>query len=300
MRSVLSSRPLLLLGLIASACSDPAGTSAPARLLIEPGGELRQLLVGTWEQLTVRAVTADGKDAGPVTVTWSTDNSQLAGIDNRGELRIATSYSACDWVDPGECKVRVVARAGDLVGEQLITIMPYTPLLTVSVRQVDLEMGDSVRLASRVLLEGRDVPWCVTSFSSRNAAVARVDAVRGVITGMDEGSTFIDVNVTGPVCPKDPEVVRVINRPPWHTISIIPDVDATLPAGATLQLIAQVRNGKGVEYPAIAAVWSSSDPAIATVEGGLVRAVACGSPPCRVTITVRSGKLTATKLIVVE
>ena len=300
MRSVLSSRSILLLGLITSACSDPAGTNAPARLLIEPGGELRQLLIGSWEQLTVRAVTANGRDAGPVTVTWSTDKPQIGTIDQLGELRIAASYTACDWIDPGDCKVRVIARAGDLVGEQLITIMPYTPLLAVSVRQIDLEMGDSVRLTSRVLLEGRDVPWCATSYSSRDPAVARVDAMRGVITGMDEGSTFIDVNVTGPVCPPDPEMVRVINRPPWHTISIIPDVDATLPAGATLQLIAQVRNGKGVEYPAIAAAWSSSDPSIATVESGLVRALGCGSPPCRVTITVRSGKLTATKLIVVE
>ena len=46
--------------------------------------------------------------------------------------------------------------------------------------------------------------------------------------------------------------------------------------------------------------WQSSDPAIATVENGLVRAVGCTTSTCQVTITARSGKLTATKLVVVE
>ena len=300
MRSVLSSKSLILFASLAGACSDPSGASAPARLVIEPGNAAREILIGSWEQLTARAVTANGNDAGPVAVTWSTSDARIASIDQRGELRVATTYTACDWVTPGECTVRVIARSGNLTAEQNLTIMPYTPTIAVSVRQLDVEMGDSARLTSRVLLEGRNVPWCETSYTSRDPAIAGVDASRGVVRGMDEGSTFVDLVVTGRVCPAAPEPVRIVTHTPWHSLSIIPDADATVRAGATLQLIAQVRNGKGVEYPAIVSTWFSSDPAIATVENGLVRAVACSTPPCAVTITVRSGKLTATKQIIVE
>ena len=299
MRVVLSSPSVVVFAALALGCSDPSGTGAPARLVID-GGERRSMLIGSWEQLTARAVTANGRDAGSLPVTWSTSDTHIASIDHRGEMRVASTYTACNWVTPGECSVRITARSGNLVAEQVITIMPYTPVITVSVRQIDLEMGDSAQLHSRVLLEGRDVPWCAVSYSSQDPAVARVDAARGMITGVDEGSTFIDVNVTGPVCPPAPERVRVINRTPWHSLSIIPDVDTVVAPGASLQLVAQVRNGKGVEYPAIVVTWQSSDPAIATVENGLVRAVGCQASPCQVSITARSGKLTATKLVVVE
>ena len=297
MRAVSCPLSILLLSVLAGACSDPTETDPPARLLIETEAELR---TGDWRQLSARAVTATGGDAGPVTVTWTTSNSQVASIDQRGELRIASTYTACDWVTPGECRVLVTARSGDLVGEAVITIMPYTPVLTVDVRQLDLEMGDSARVNARILLEGRDVPWCITTFMSQDPNIARVDATRGVINAADEGSTIVDVAATGPLCPLSTESVRIINRPPWHTLSIIPDIDTVVSPGSTLQLIAQVRNGKGVEYPAIVATWATSDPAVATVENGLVRALACATPPCQVTITARSGKLTATKLIIVE
>ena len=299
MRSLPSFRSIVLLGALALGCSDPSGTSAPARLVID-GGERRSVLIGSWEQLTARAVAANGSNAGPVQVTWSTSDADIATIDQRGELRVATTYTACNWVTPGQCTVRVFARSGDLAAEQVITVMPYTPVITVSVRQIDLEMGDSAQLRSRVLLEGRDVPWCEVTYASQDPAIARVDATRGVVTGLDEGTTFIDVNVTGPVCPPAPDGVRVINRPPWHSLSIVPDVDTVVARGGSVQLVAQVRNGKGVEYPAIAVTWHSSDPAIATVDNGLVRAVGCAASLCQVTITARSGKLTATKLVVVD
>jgi hypothetical protein len=299
MRAVSPARSILLLCALA-ACSDPVDTDPPVRLVIETQGELHTLLTGDWKQLSARAVTASGRDAGPVSVTWSTDNSRVASIDQRGDLRVASTYTACNWVAPGECQVRVTARSADLTGEALITIMPYTAVLSVGARQLDLEMGDTVRLHTRVTLEGRDVPWCVLSFVSQNPSIARVDPTQGVITSADDGSTKIDVTVSGPACPTNGEAIRIINRPPWHTLTILPDVDDPLLPGATLQLIAQVRNGKGVEYPAIVATWSSSDPSVATVENGLVRAVGCAASPCEVTITARSGKLTATTLIVVE
>ncbi len=292
---------LLALAVALAACSDPAGTDEPVRLVIEPAGQPRTVLIGSFQQLAAHTVTADGRAATPASVSWSTSDETVARIDNRGELRIATTYTACNWVTPGDCTVRITARAGSLVAEQIITVMPYTPIITVDARQLDIEMGDSARLTSKVLLEGQDVPWCAISYESQDPTIARVDATRGVVTGVDEGITFIDVHVNGPMCPPAPEHVRVINRPPWHTLSILPDSEPTMKPGNTLQLVAQVRNGKGVEYPAIVVTWMSSDPEIAAIgSNGVVRALGCADSACRVTITARSSKLTATKLILVE
>lgn len=300
MRVLFSATSSLLLSMATITCSDPAGSNTPARLVIESTSELSSLLVGDLRQLNARALDAAGREAGPVTVAWSTSHPHIATIDSRGELRIAATYTACNWVTPGECEVRVTARAGDLVATQRITILPYPPTLTVNTRQIDLELGDSTRLVGHLSLEGRAVPWCTVAYASADPAIARVDGIRGVVTGLDEGSTFVHVTVSGPACGSEVEPVRVIAHTPWHSLSIIPEVETIVRSGTTLQLTAQVRNAKGVEYPAMVATWSSSDPTIATVENGLVRILACGAPPCAVTIAVRSGKLTANKPILIE
>jgi hypothetical protein len=298
---MLSSRTLLLSCLAAAACSDPTAQGEPVQLVIEPAAELRSVLIGSFHQLSARALSANGSSVAASTVTWSTSDTKLASIDSRGEFRVATTYTACNWVTPGECKVTFTARAGNLIASQEVTILPYTPVIIVDVKQLDLEMGDSARLTSKVLLEARDVPWCTVSYVSQDPAIASVDAARGVVTGVDLGSTLVDVLVSGPVCPPSPEPVRVINHIRWHTLSILPERDATLSPGAILQLSAQVRNAKGVEYPASVVTWASSDAAIAVVDSnGVVRALACTDPPCRITITARSGRLTAAKTILVE
>ena len=59
-----------------------------------------------------------------------------------------------------------------------------------------------------------------------------------------------------------------------------------------------VQPGSAVTLSALAG--DVSDPTAATVTNGLVRALGCAAPPCEITITARSGRLTATTLIVVE
>ena len=280
-----------LLIVLCCACADDP-TDPPTSLTIEPAAA--ELRVGSFQQLHAR-----GADQA---VTWSTSDTTIARVDANGVLRVAVSYTACGWVTPGECKVDVIARSGSLEARQTITIMPFEPIVQLASGNIDLEMGDSTQLRPRITLEGMEVSWCAVSFASRDSTVARVRPTSGVVLASDEGSTIIDVVLSGRVCPSTPVRVNVIVRPPLHTMAILPSENETvMAAGDTIRLSALVTNWKGVTYPALFLQWMSSNPEVASIEGGLVRAHSCDVPTgCRTIITARSGRLLARRVIVVR
>ena len=288
-----------LLLVLCCACADgPAAPTTPT-LIIEPGASaLHELRVGSTQQLSARV--EGGKIDGPI--TWSTSDSTIARVDASGLLRIAVSYTACDWVTPGECQVKIVAAIGSVQATRTITVLPFEPTVELGSAHMNLEMGDSARISPRVVLEGMSVPWCALSYQSADAAIAGVGSASGMVTGFDEGTTVVNVVITGRLCPTAPARVQVTVRPPLHVLSILPaDGDVVLAPGAVMQLVAQVQNWKGVIYAAPFVQWSSSDPAIATVQAGLVRASGCaGVATCSVVITARSGRLTATRVVIIR
>jgi hypothetical protein len=288
-----------LLIVLCCACADnPVGPTTPT-LIIEPDqATLHELRVGSSQQLTARVEGGALNQA----ITWSTSDSAIARVDANGLLRIAVSYTACAWVTPGDCQVEVVAETGSLRAARTITVLPFEPTVELGSAQVNLEMGDSTRISPRVVLEGMEVPWCALSYQSADAGIAGVGAASGIVTGYDEGTTVVSVAITGRLCPTAPVRVQVTVRPPLHVLRILPDDgDVVLAPGALLQLGAQVQNWKGVIYAAPFVQWSSSDPTIATVAGGLVRVIGCaGVNECRVTMTARSGRLTARRVIIIR
>jgi uncharacterized protein YjdB len=280
-------------------CTDSVGSGEPTSLVIAPGGEQRIVRIGTRDQLQARALTSNGRDLGGQTVSWSSSDTAIAKVSASGMLRIAHSYTACGWVTPGDCRVEITASSSALRARQIITVIPFEPTLELNVSQLELESGSSARINAAVLLERQSVPWCVVSYASQNANVARADA-SGVVTGLDPGTTVIDVRVTGPLCPNDAAHVAVTVRSQAVSLSIVP-ADVRLSVGSTVQLEAFVRNRKDVVYRAVLVQWSSSNAEIATVEDGLVRAVACEKEePCTAIITARSGNLVTSILIVVQ
>ena len=277
--------------LLAISCSEPAAVDKP--LTIEPGGAARTLRIGSREQLSVNAAN----------VVWTSSDTTIARINASAELQLATSYAACKWEYPGNCKVEITARAGNSVATQIITVMPYEPTMEINALQIDLDMGDTARIQASVILETVQVPWCSLEFAARDSAVAVVDAVSGLVAAGDSGSTTIEVRATGPLCPAYPGQVTVNTRSRLHTLTIEPAMYIVLPPGSGLQLSAIVRNWKGVMYPAVVRSWESADTTIASVDAkGAVRAHLCYAGPlvCRTTLTVRSGRLTATATVVVS
>jgi hypothetical protein len=280
--------------LAATSCAElPEET--PQILTITPGPEKRELRTGSVLQLSARM---GGR---PVTAQWTTSDTAIAQIDATGLLRIASSYAGCGWVSPGDCEVEVAARVDGVVFVQKIIVLPQAPFVVMNAPQLDLELGDSMRLLPRFILEQREVFWCaIDVVLSRDTSIARVRTSGHVLAG-DEGETSVDIVLTGRSCPL-PVNVPVVVRAPLHTLTILPDDQNTvLQSGESVQLTAQVRNWKGVSYPAIATLWSSSNEDVATVEDGRVIAKPCNTlPVCQATIMVRSGRLTAVRTITVR
>jgi hypothetical protein len=297
-------RKFLCLAVAASllnACSDPAANNEPASLAIEPGGPARTIRIGTQERLEAHLVNSDGRSVGTTAATWTSTDTSIVKVDANGELRLATSYTACNWVTPGLCQITIVARAGALRAQQLLTVMPFEPTVELATSEIDFETGDSARISAVAVLENRPVPWCTFSFTSADPAIARVDPSSGMVVGADIGSTVVHVSVTGALCPTGQAQVPVMTRPRLYVLDILPDTEDILNAGESLQLVALVTNRKDVQYPALSVQWSSSDSEVATVNNGLVRAGACPlTEGCRVMITARSGRLVANKAIVVH
>ncbi len=282
--------------LLFAACSEPSGTGEPAGLALDLADDA-QLRIGSQQQLKAFYVDADGRRLGPATAEWTVSDNRVATIDAQGNLRLASSYIACDWVEPGQCRVEVVARAGTFETRKQITIMPFMPVVETSVSLVDVEIGYPQQLRTNLTLELQPVSWCQVSYRSVDPLVATVDAETGIINGIDVGTTYVDVDITGPLCPDGPQV-PVISRAPFHVLAIEPDLPTELAVGESLQLTAFITNWKDVTYAAPFVEWSSSDSALVTVENGLVRAAHCTSADgCTVTVTARTGRLRATATI---
>ncbi|HEY0672012.1 MAG TPA: hypothetical protein VGD27_07095 [Longimicrobiales bacterium] len=294
--SAISTSMLVLL----AACSDPT-SSEPTALVIEPGTHARTLQIGSQLQLTAHYVDARGRHVGDASAEWTSSDPSIAHIDPSGLLRLASSYTACDFVTPGLCQVEIIARAGEFEARQQLTILPYSPTIEVNVAQLYVEIGYPQQIITSVLLELRPVPWCAVSYSVRDPRIAQVDQATGIINGIDIGSTVVDVNVHGPICPGGAQV-ELSSIEPLHVISILPETQPYLTAGESVQLTAYVTNWKEVVYPALYVQWTSSNPQVATVENGLVRAAPCGGgeDSCRVTITARSGRLVTSRTFVVR
>ena len=264
---------------------------APQVLSITPGPEARDLSVGTKQQLAARL---DGR---VIPAVWTTSDTSIAKINASGLLLIAPTYSACGWVQPGDCAVDVVARAEGITSSQRITVLPVVELIAP---RIDLEMGDSARLVPRFAVEGREVFWCkVGEGFIWNTRVASLRDGGYIVAG-DAGNTTVVMEIAGRACPG--LSVSVTVREPLHMLTILPVDDIhVLQVGQTAELFAHVTNWKGVEYSALTPQWSSSDDTILSVDGGRIVALGCSTAvPCQATITVRSGRLTAVRTITVR
>ena len=235
---------------------------------------------GTSSQLS--AVTRDS--AGGVltgrAVTWLS-NSAAVTVSATGLVTAAATGSAT-----------ITATSEGKSGTATITVDP-TPVATVSVSPLTATVGvaattqltATTRDAANQVLTGRVVAW----FSSATG-VAQVDP-NGVVTGVTMGQatiTAISEGKTGSAT-----ITVVAGAPAAITVSPNP---ATVNAGETVQLSAQVQDAAGNPLSGQTVTWSSLTPSVATVNGsGLVSGVTTGTA----LITATSGSLSATDTVTV-
>jgi uncharacterized protein YjdB len=140
---------------------------------------------------------------------------------------------------------------------------------------------DTLRVGERVLvkatlstrtgvrLSDQTVVW-----SSSNPALAVVDST-GLVTAIASGDVAVIATSTVGVAGS---AGITVSRAPVATIAITPSA-GTLPIGTTVQLTATLRDEFGHVLPGRLVTWTSSDPALASVDGiGVVAGVRAGGP----------------------
>lgn len=265
--------PVVLLLACSTVVDGPSVSCAVSEVTLSP--PTASLVTGS--EITVGAfVKASNCTTGP-TITWTTSSATVAAVANAGSSAIVSA------VNPGTATITVTA-AGEAGSAQatMTVVVSGKPVASVKVNPssstiqpgATMQFSAELRDAAGNLLNGRAVTW-----SSGATNVATVSST-GLVTGVGAGTAQITAQselVSGNAS------VTVVTIPA-ASVSVAPS-SSTIPAGQTVQLTATVRDQGGNVLTGRPVTWTSSTPAIASVdENGLVSGVSQGS----VTITARA------------
>jgi len=151
---------------------------------------------------------------------------------------------------------------------------PVPSRLALSQRSLVLLVGESQSLSAQVIASDEGVLEESVSWTSRNPAVARVDA-DGLLQAVAAGQTWI---VAATQNLSDSLLATVAMDPEALASITLSASRSELTVGDTLQLSVDLRNANGERLSSRMLAWESSSPNVAVVDAeGLVTALANGT-----------------------
>jgi uncharacterized protein YjdB len=276
-------RSLAALLLVVGCEGGPTGVQSPvSRVEIVPDSAS----VTVQSTLQMEATLMDG--AGGVldgrSVHWSSSDTTVAVVSSDG---LVTGRL------PGT--VRIAASAEGVSALAKLTVAP-PPVASVSVvpNRLTVFVGDTA-LVTATPLDGSDRPLAgrAVAWKSENPKIATVDG-QGRVAGVSAGTTRVVATSEG----KSATSTVTVGLQPVADVAVTPS-NATLMVGQTQQLSAVASSAKGAPLTGRTVKWSSSDAAVASVDGsGLVAAVAPGTADITATVdgTPGSAVLTVTPI----
>lgn len=222
----------------------------------------KDMLVGETLKLTA---TVKPDDATDKTVKWSSDNAEVATVD-QGTVKA---------VKEGTVKITAKATADESV-QNTVTINVTKKAETAEPTEIKVSGVADVKVGSTITLTVEVVPAAAdqsVTFETSDEAIAKVDA-KGVVTGVKAGTVEITVASKAKA-----EVKKVV------TINVVEEGTVVLPTSVEIKGEASVEVGKTITLtaevlPADASQnveWSSSDETILTVDAnGVVTGVKAG------------------------
>lgn len=206
--------------------------------------------------------TTDSKD-----VTWSTSDKKVATVKNGKVTAVAAGTAT------------ITAEVNGKTAECVVTVV--VPLESITLNETTLNLAKSETAELKVTFNPEDTTADKTvNWTASDETVATVDA-NGVVTAVGAGSTKVVAECNGKVA----ECVVNVNVP-MTGISMKESVELKKGQTETLTvsfLPADTTDAKDV-------TWKTSDDSVATVEDGVITAVAPGTA----TVTATCGKLKAT------
>jgi uncharacterized protein YjdB len=239
--------------------------------------------LGQTVQLVAVARDPNGHDVTrPVSLAWSSDRPDVAGVDPGTGLATANASGAATITASAEG----VTAGVPVTVDQAVTTVEVTPVFWLL-----KSLGETFTFTATARdANGNVIPGVTVVWSSENEAVATVDPSTGQVVAVAHGETTISATaggVTGGAFLKVRQAVASIEVTP---------VDATLTTlGATQQYTAVARDALGNAVASATIGWEISDAAVGTIDPvtGLATAVGIGTA----TVTARAGDVSGTALL---
>ncbi len=245
------------------------------------------LALGATQLFTAEARDANGHPVPGVMFTWTSSNAAIATIDPATGLATAVQGGAAT----------ITATAGSHSGSATLTVSPVQSIATIVVSPAAATLtalGATQQFVAQGF-DGAGQPLAGLTFVwfSSDPAVATIDPVTGLATAVQGGAATITAtagshsgSATLTVSPVQ-SVATIVVSPPAATLTAL---------GATQHYTAQGFDGAGQPLGGLTFVWSSSDPAVATIDPvtGLATAVQGGAATITATAGSHSGTATLT------
>ena len=226
----------------------PPGTGPAAALRLEPG--MVYLLPSENTRVSPRALRDDGSPAAPVQVTWTSLRTDVASVDQSGNV-VALA--------PGQGTIQVTAAGG------------LTATAPVVVQQAEFSVREGTQLALSpgqvdtlhvvvTTQNGRSVNPLTLQWGSTDQSVARV-SLTGVVTAVGPGKTTLIVSGLLQNKNVDVAVHQVVDK-----LSVRPrlSVEVQVPLTGTARFEAQALTAANVPVPEAPLRWSVADSGVAT------------------------------------
>ncbi len=230
-------------------------------------------------------------------VTWSSEDSSIASVDNGvvtaiGEGTTNIVVTTDDGEKTATCSVTVL-QSEEPEPEPEPEVIPVEGI-ALNLQNVTVEMGKTTTLEATITPDNatnKNVTW-----SSENSDIATVN--NGIVTAIAPGETT--VTVTTQDGQKTAECIITVIEPEPEEIHVekveLNLQDISLEIGETATLVAVITPNDATNKNV---TWTSANENIATVSNGLVTAIGPGET--MITVTTEDGEKTATcKITVTE
>jgi uncharacterized protein YjdB len=256
---------------------------APVASVVVSPSSATTLVTGT-VQLTATPLDSGGNPLTGRVVTWATNAPAVASVGSTGLVTAVAAGNAT-----------ITATSETKSGNATITITNVSVAsVSVSPASVSLPAGATTQLTATprdgagAALSGRVVTW-----GSSAPAVAVVSNA-GLVTAVAPGTATISATSEG----MSGSSAITVTAVPVASVTVSPS-SALLRVGTSVQLTATPRDAGGTALPGRQVDWTSSAPAVATVNrAGLVTAVAPGSATITATSETKTGSATITVTVV--
>ena len=225
--------------------------------------------IGQTVRLTARVFDQNNNAMAGATVTWSSSDVSVAGVNTQGLVTAVKNGTTDITARSGNARVTANIAVSQAAGS--IAIAPQMATL--------MSLGATVQLTATVQDgNGQPVAGAVVTWMSSDEAVATVNA-QGLVTAVKNGVARITATSGGASSGINVSVMQSAG-----SIVIAPEEATLMSLGETVQLTAAVLDQNGQPVDGAVVRWSSGDESVATVNAqGLVTAV--GNGVARITAT---------------